>query len=94
MTEMSNALRFMKLFKGYSQSHGTYNPSGLGGEGKQKPQYPTQIQFLDAPTTRDCADDDVFVAGLSCQEAAAEGNCSEMNHVDLFMFMRFVLIIL
>lgn len=36
---MSNALRFMKLFRGYSQAYGTYNPSGLGGEGKQKPAY-------------------------------------------------------
>ena len=41
MTEMSNALRFMKLFKGYSQAFGTYNPSALGGEGKQKPDYHT-----------------------------------------------------
>lgn len=39
MTEMSNVLRFMKLFRGYSQAYGTYNPSGLGGEGKQKPAY-------------------------------------------------------
>ena len=56
MTEMSNALRFMKLFKGYSQSHGTYNPSGLGGEGKQKPQYltkktPTTLQNFDEHVT-------------------------------------------
>uniref|UniRef100_UPI003F6A0B23 TOTE conflict system archaeo-eukaryotic primase domain-containing protein n=1 Tax=Candidatus Puniceispirillum sp. TaxID=2026719 RepID=UPI003F6A0B23 len=42
MTEMSNALRFMKLFKGYSQAYGTYNPSGLGREGKQKPVYRTK----------------------------------------------------
>ena len=39
MTKMSNALRFMKLFKGYSQAYGTYNPSGLGGEGKRKPYH-------------------------------------------------------
>ena len=32
MTEMSDALRFMGLFRGYSQAYGTYNPSGLGGE--------------------------------------------------------------
>ena len=42
MTEMSDALRFMGLFRGYSQAYGTYNPSGLGGEGKQKPKYSTE----------------------------------------------------
>ena len=52
MTEMSNALRFMGLFKGYSQAYGTYNPSGLGGEGKQKPKYlakksPATVQNFD-----------------------------------------------
>ena len=56
MTEMSNALRFMKLFKGYSQAHGTYNPSGLGGEGKQKPKYftkktPATVQNFDEHLT-------------------------------------------
>ena len=56
MTEMSNALRFMELFKGYSQAYGTYNPSGLGGEGKQKPKYltkktPATVQNFDEHVT-------------------------------------------
>ena len=56
MTEMSDALRFMGLFRGYSQAYGTYNPSGLGGEGKQKPKYltkktPATVQNFDEHVT-------------------------------------------
>ena len=44
MNDMSNVRRFMGLFKGYSQAYGTYNPSSLGGEGKQQPTYCTVKQ--------------------------------------------------
>ena len=39
MTEISNSRRLMELFRGYGKAYGTYNPSGLGGEGKQKPDH-------------------------------------------------------
>ena len=39
MTNAIHAERFAALFKGYSKAFGTYDPSTLGGKGKQKPQY-------------------------------------------------------
>ena len=41
MVNQINALRFQSLFRGYTKAFGTYDPSGLGGNEKQKPKYRT-----------------------------------------------------